>query len=134
VSAVSTRSTRWNRSSRSHGFPGKLSYPYAAREHLAFEARPGKADTGSSVLATTQQSSRALGVATLGSLYLTLATRGMLGPDAAASIVHGVVVLNAPAVAAVSRGCLPEEDLMKIGVIGTPGPDADTLPASSRRS
>jgi len=67
------------------------------------EVPPRKAGVGSGVLATTQQSSLALGVATLGSLYLTTAPAGELGPAAAASVVLGILVLNALAVAGMTR-------------------------------
>jgi MFS family permease len=65
------------------------------------EVPPGKAGAGSGVLATTQQSSLALGVATVGSLYLVLAAG--LGVARAAQAVLGVLVLNALGVAAMSR-------------------------------
>ncbi len=48
-------------------------------------------------------------MATLGSLYLTLAAPGLLGPAHAASVILGILVLNALGVAAMSRG-LPEPD------------------------
>jgi len=64
-----------------------------------------RAGAGSGVLATTQQSSLALGVATLGSLYLVLA--GGLGAARAAQLILGVLVLNALGVSAMSRG-LPQ--------------------------
>jgi hypothetical protein len=57
------------------------------------------------VLATTQQSALALGVATLGSLYLVLA--GGLGADRAAQLILGLLVLNALGVGGLRRG-LPE--------------------------
>jgi MFS family permease len=62
-----------------------------------------KAGVGSGVLATTQQASLALGVATLGSLYLTIAAPGLLGPAGAAAVILGILVLNALAVAAMTR-------------------------------
>ena len=64
---------------------------------------PRKAGAGSGVLATTQQSSLALGVATLGSLYLALAAPGMLGAGRATAVILAVLVANALAVAAMSR-------------------------------
>ena len=67
------------------------------------EVPPRKAGAGSGVLATTQQSSLALGVATLGSLYLTLAAPGNLGAGRAAAVILAVLVANALAVAAMSR-------------------------------
>src|SRR6266704_3374260 len=66
------------------------------------EVPPRKAGAGSGVLATTQQSSLALGVATLGSLYLVLAAG--LGAAHAAQVILGVLVLNALGVGATSRG------------------------------
>ncbi len=68
------------------------------------EVPPRKAGAGSGVLATTQQSSLALGVATFGSLYLTLASPGGLGPDRATAVILGALVLNALGVAVMSRG------------------------------
>ncbi len=67
------------------------------------EVPPRKAGAGSGVLATTQQSSLALGVATLGSIYLTLAAPTALGPAHAAALILGVLVLNALAVATMTR-------------------------------
>lgn len=67
------------------------------------EVPPRMAGVGSGVLATTQQSALALGVATLGSLYLTIAVPGALGPDGAARIILGILVLNALAVGVMSR-------------------------------
>lgn len=69
------------------------------------EVPPRKAGAGSGVLATTQQSALALGVATVGSLYLVLA--GGLGAARAAQAMLGVLVLNALGVGAMTRG-LPE--------------------------
>jgi hypothetical protein len=60
---------------------------------------------GIGVLATIQQSSLALGVATLGSLYLVLASD--LGPAHAAQAILGVLMPNVLGVGAMSRG-LPE--------------------------
>jgi MFS family permease len=68
------------------------------------EVPPRKAGAGSGVLATTQQSALALGVATLGSLYLTLATPGHIGADRAATVILAVLVANALVVAVMSRG------------------------------
>src|SRR5580693_3917257 len=62
-----------------------------------------KAGVGSGVLATTQQSALALGVATLGSLYLTIAVPGAAGPDGAARVILGILVLNALVVGVMSR-------------------------------
>ncbi len=58
---------------------------------------------GSGVLATTQQGALALGVATLGSLYLTIAVPGAAGPDGAARVILGILVLNALGVGVMSR-------------------------------
>ena len=66
------------------------------------EVPPRQAGAGSGVLATTQQSSLAVGVATLGSLYLALAAPGGLGPARAAQVILGVLVLNALGVGAMS--------------------------------
>ena len=63
-----------------------------------------KAGAGSGVLATTQQGSLALGVATLGSVYLTLAAPGVLGPADAAAAILAVLALNALGVSVMSRG------------------------------
>jgi MFS family permease len=63
-----------------------------------------KAGAGSGVLATTQQGSLALGVATLGSVYLTLAAPGALGPADAAAAILAVLALNALGVSVMSRG------------------------------
>jgi MFS family permease len=62
-----------------------------------------KAGVGSGVLATTQQGALALGVATLGSLYLTIAVPGAAGPDGAARVILGILVLNALGVGVMSR-------------------------------
>jgi predicted MFS family arabinose efflux permease len=67
------------------------------------EVPPRKAGVGSGVLATTQQGALALGVATLGSLYLTIAVPGSVGPDGAARIILGILVLNALGVGVMSR-------------------------------
>lgn len=67
------------------------------------EVPPHKAGVGSGVLATTQQSALALGVATLGSLYLTIAVPGAAGPDSAARVILGILVLNALGVGVMSR-------------------------------
>jgi EmrB/QacA subfamily drug resistance transporter len=67
------------------------------------EVPPRKAGAGSGVLATTQQSALALGVATLGSLYLTIAVPGAAGPDGAARVILGILVLNALGVGVLSR-------------------------------
>jgi MFS family permease len=67
------------------------------------EVPPRKAGVGSGVLATTQQGALALGVATLGSLYLTIAGPGSVGPDVAARVILVILVLNALAVGAMSR-------------------------------
>jgi MFS family permease len=68
------------------------------------EVPPRRAGAGSGVLATTQQSSLALGVATLGSVYLTLAAPGALGPADAAAAILAVLALNALGVSVMSRG------------------------------
>ena len=62
-----------------------------------------RAGVGSGVLTTTQQSSLALGVATLGTVYLTLSPPGRLGPLDATLLVLGVLVVVAITVAAMSR-------------------------------
>ncbi|HTZ27376.1 MAG TPA: MFS transporter [Streptosporangiaceae bacterium] len=67
------------------------------------EVPPRRAGVGSGVLATTQQTALALGVATLGSLYLTIAVPGTAGPDGAASLILGILVLNALGVGVMSR-------------------------------
>ncbi len=61
------------------------------------------AGVGSGVLATTQQSSLALGVATVGTLYLTLAPLARLGALDAALVVLGILVGVALTVSALSR-------------------------------
>jgi len=68
------------------------------------EVPPRKAGAGSGVLATTQQGSLALGVATLGSVYLTLAAPGVLGAADAAAVILAVLALNALGVSVMSRG------------------------------
>ena len=67
------------------------------------EVPPRKAGVGSGVLATTQQGALALGVATLGSLYLTIAVPGSVGPDGAARVILGILVLNALVIGVMSR-------------------------------
>jgi MFS family permease len=67
------------------------------------EVPPRKAGVGSGVLATTQQGALALGVATLGSLFLTIAAPGSVGPDGAARVILGILVLNALGVGVMSR-------------------------------
>jgi hypothetical protein len=42
-------------------------------------------------------------VATLGSLYLTIAVPGSVGPDVAARVILGILVLNAIGVGVMSR-------------------------------
>jgi hypothetical protein len=42
-------------------------------------------------------------VATLGSLYLTIAAPGLLGPAGAAAVILGLLVLNALVVAGMTR-------------------------------
>lgn len=61
------------------------------------------AGVGSGVLTTTQQTSLALGVATLGSLYLTWAVPTAMGPKSAMVWVLALVAVAAVFVAAVSR-------------------------------
>ncbi|HET6878395.1 MAG TPA: MFS transporter [Jatrophihabitans sp.] len=61
------------------------------------------AGAGSGVLTTTQQVSLAVGVATLGTLFVSLAAPGSLGTLAAALVVLGVQVLASAAVAIGSR-------------------------------
>jgi MFS family permease len=67
------------------------------------EVPPRQAGVGSGVLATTQQSSLALGVATLGSLYLTTSPAAVLGSVGPASVILGILVLTALAVAVLAR-------------------------------
>ena len=59
-----------------------------------------RAGVGSGVLVTTQQSALALGVAALGSLFVSLAAPGSLGMRAAFAVVLAVQVVVAVAVAA----------------------------------
>ena len=55
-------------------------------------------------LTTTQQTSLALGVAVLGSLFVTLASPSHLGPLHAAVVVLGIQALVATGIAVASRG------------------------------
>jgi MFS family permease len=72
---------------------------------LVLSQVPGHlAGVGSGVLATTQQTSLALGVATLGSLYLTLASPARLGPLDSSCVVLAILVGVALMVAVISRG------------------------------
>jgi MFS family permease len=64
---------------------------------------PRRAGVGSGVFATTQQTALALGVATLGSLYLTLSPAARFGPLDSVVLVLGVLVVVALAVSAMSR-------------------------------
>jgi EmrB/QacA subfamily drug resistance transporter len=64
---------------------------------------PHAAGVGSGVLATTQQTSLALGVATLGTLYLTAAPTGRLGPLHSLMVVLGVLFVVALSVSRMSR-------------------------------
>jgi MFS family permease len=64
---------------------------------------PHAAGVGSGVLATTQQTSLALGVATLGTLYLTEAPTGRLGPLHSLMVVLGVLIVVALSVSRMSR-------------------------------
>ena len=64
---------------------------------------PRQAGIGSGVLTTTQQTSLALGVATLGSLYLTESSPVGLGPQGAAIVVVGILVVVAVVVGFMSR-------------------------------
>lgn len=64
---------------------------------------PRVAGVGSGVLATTQQSSLALGVATLGSLYLTTSAPAELGADVANLMVLSILVVIAVLVAVMTR-------------------------------
>ena len=68
------------------------------------EVPPEIAGVGSGVLTTTQQTSLALGVAVLGSLFVTLAAPGHLGPLHAAVVVLGIQALVATGIAVASRG------------------------------
>jgi hypothetical protein len=61
------------------------------------------AGVGSGVVATTQQISLALGVATLGSVFLTLAPASHVGVRSAIGIVLAVLVVNALLVAVLTR-------------------------------
>jgi MFS family permease len=68
---------------------------------------PRRAGVGSGVFATTQQTALALGVATLGSVYLTLSPAARFGPLDSVVLVLGVLVVVALSVAAMSRS-LPD--------------------------
>ena len=59
-----------------------------------------RAGVGSGILVTTQQSALALGVAALGSLFVSLSAAGSLGMRAAFAVVLGVQVVIALAISA----------------------------------
>jgi EmrB/QacA subfamily drug resistance transporter len=67
------------------------------------EVPPSQAGAASGVLTTMLQSSLALGVATLGSLYLTESPAGHLGPLSAAVLTAGLLVAIAALVSFFSR-------------------------------
>ena len=62
------------------------------------------AGAGSGVLTTTQQTSLALGVAVLGTVFVTLASPSHLGPLHAAVVVLGIQAAVAAGIAIASRG------------------------------
>ncbi len=68
------------------------------------EVPVSEAGVGSGVLTTTQQVSLAIGVATLGSLFVSLAPASAIGTLHAADLVLGVQALFAVGIAAGSRG------------------------------
>jgi MFS family permease len=61
------------------------------------------AGAGSGVLTTTQQTSLALGVASLGSLFISLSSRSQLGPLHALVVILGVQAVVAVGLAVASR-------------------------------
>jgi hypothetical protein len=62
-----------------------------------------RAGVGSGALATTQQTSLAVGVATLGTLYTGLAGTGALGTRDAFLLVLGVLAVVAAVIAVIAR-------------------------------
>ena len=72
------------------------------------------AGAGSGVLTTTQQTSLALGVAIIGSAYISLAPVNRLGPLDALILVLGVQSLVAAGLAVASRG-LPARRRASLG-------------------
>jgi EmrB/QacA subfamily drug resistance transporter len=68
------------------------------------EVPPEVAGAGSGVLTTTQQTALALGVAVIGSLFVTLASADHLGPLHAAVVVLGIQACVAAGIALGSRG------------------------------
>ena len=68
------------------------------------EVPPEVAGAGSGVLTTTQQTSLALGVAVLGTLFVTLASPDHLGPLHAAVVVLGIQGFVAVGITLGSRG------------------------------
>lgn len=68
------------------------------------EVPPEIAGAGSGVLTTTQQTSLALGVAVLGTVFVTLASPSHLGPLHAAVVVLGIQAAVAAGIAIASRG------------------------------
>jgi MFS family permease len=67
------------------------------------EVPPGEAGAASGVLTTMLQTSLALGVGTLGSLYLTESAPGLLGVRSAAVLLFGVLVVVALGVSVLTR-------------------------------
>lgn len=78
---------------------------------------PEIAGVGSGVLTTTQQIALATGVATIGSLYLSLASPGVLGVRDATGVVLTILVVVAGALSVLSRR-LPEFALYARGARG----------------
>jgi hypothetical protein len=85
---------------------------------------PQRAGVGSGMLATTQQSALALGVATLGTVYLTLSPAGRLGPLDAVVVVLGALIVVALSVAAMSC-LLPDPSRRPNACGGVPAPGAN---------
>jgi hypothetical protein len=84
------------------GFGQGLVMPSLIRITLS-EVAPSVAGAGSGVLTTTQQVSLALGVATLGTLFLTLASGSRLGFEAAAVLILTIQTAIALVVAVAAR-------------------------------
>jgi Na+/melibiose symporter-like transporter len=84
------------------GFGQGLVMPPLIRVVLS-EVPVAEAGVGSGVLTTTQQVSLAVGVATLGTLFLALASAGSVGMLRAADVVLGVQALAALGIAVGSR-------------------------------
>jgi EmrB/QacA subfamily drug resistance transporter len=85
------------------GFGQGLVMPALIRVVLS-EVPVTEAGVGSGVLTTTQQVSLAIGVATLGTLFVSLAPAGHLGSLHAADLVLGVQAVVAAGIAIGSRG------------------------------